>query len=202
MITAQHLEEIYEVKSSVFPSYLEPLEKTFAEFNINTVNRKAGFLSQIGVESSLLTRVIENLNYSAPGLIATFPHVFNKYNAATYEHKPEKIANLAYANRLGNGGEPTGDGWKYRGMGLIQLTGKDLHSLFAAYIKMPLDNVQDYLQTKEGAARSAGWYWNYRAINQYADADNIEQITAHVNAAKLALASRTKYYNKAKLVLA
>jgi len=163
----------------------------------NTVNRRAAFIGQLCVESAHFSRVTENLNYSAPGLLATFPHHFtNVIQANNYAHQPEKIANRVYANRMGNGNEASGDGWKYRGRGLIQLTGKDNYAAFS-HATDP-----DYIATTSGAVNSAVWFYTVKHnLNPFADTCDIEAITKVINGGTTALADRIKFYNNALKIL-
>ena len=200
-LTVDQLEKIYGASSTNFALYIPFLEATFTEFEINTKLRKAAFLSQVGVESALFSRTVENLNYSVEGLLKTWPSHFNKYNVSNYARQPEKIANHAYAERGGNGDEASGDGWAFTGRGLIQITGRTNYTALSRAINKSLDDLKTYLITPEGATRSAGWYWHANGINRFADADNIKDVTYHVNGGYNGLNTRTLYYNSAKLVL-
>jgi len=160
--------------------YLDPLNKYMKEGMISTKERIASFLSQIGHESGDFKFVEENLKYSASGLIKVFPGYFRTTEAAVaYAYQPEKIANKVYGNRMGNGPEASGDGWKYRGRGLIQVTGKNNYDKFASYIMKNLD--PSYLTTPEGAVRSAVWFWSINNLNKYADLRDNRTITKIIN---------------------
>ena len=135
--------------------YFEAFNQACLDYEINTPERMAAFIAQVAHESGQLTAVKENLNYSADGLMRIFKKYFTPALAAQYARKPEKIASRVYANRMGNGPEESGDGWKYRGRGLIQLTGKDNYTKFAADMEMTLDEAVEYLETPEGAMESA-----------------------------------------------
>ena len=124
MLTHEQLETTFNATGSIFKTFVSPLQEAMDHYAINNTHRKAAFLAQTGYESGLFRWLVENLNYSAEALMKTFPTHFNKYNVGQYAHKPEAIANRLYAERLGNGEEPSGDGFKYRGRGLIQITGK------------------------------------------------------------------------------
>lgn len=178
------------------------LSELFAKYEINTVNRAAGFIAQCSHESAKFTVVRENLNYGAKGLMTTFKKYFPTEAAAKlYERKPEKIANKVYGGRMGNGAESTGDGWKYSGRGLIQLTGKDNYSRFAASIGKTLDETVVYLETTAGAAESAAWFWKTNGLNEICDRDDIVAMTKRINGGVIGLADRTKHYEHAKHVL-
>lgn len=171
------------------------------EYDINTPRRMAAFISQIDHESAHLTAVRENLNYSQQGLLKTFGKYFTTAQAAAYARQPEKIANRVYANRMGNGPESSGDGWRYRGRGLIQLTGKNNYTAFANDMEMTLDEAVAYLETPEGAMMSAAWFWDSRDINTPADKGAITTVTKLVNGGTNGLAERIATYNHALKVL-
>ena len=161
------------VIKALFPKYKHPedlaevLSEQFEKYEINTVNRAAGFLAQCGHESAGFTILKENLNYSAASLMRVWPSRFPTPEIAQqYAMQPEKIANRAYCDRMGNGPESSGDGWRYAGKGLIQLTGKDNYTWFAESIETPLEQIPEYLQTFEGAVKSACCFWETNNINQ------------------------------------
>lgn len=170
--------------------------------DISTRNRQAGFLSQIAVESWYFKELEENLNYSAQGLLATFPHHFDQTNVNQYAHQPAKIANRVYANHMGNNDEASGDGYKYRGRGFIQVTGKYNYSECEKFLSMDLINSPDLLASIPGAMESSVWYWNMKNINAAADVDDIVKITKLVNGGTSELKDRTTIYNQAKALLA
>ena len=152
------------------------------QYSINTVNRIASFMAQTGHESLDFTVLVENLNYSMSGLTKTFAKYFPTASMAQrYARKPEMIANRVYANRMGNGSESSGDGWRFRGKGLIQLTGKSNHMEFAKSKGMTIDEAIAYLLTKAGAFESACWFWNKHNLNVLGDAGNTTQITRIIN---------------------
>ena len=168
-------------------------------FKINTPLRVAAYLSQVLVESAYLTASVENLNYSADGLLKTFPKYFkSRAEAEAYARKPEKIANKVYANRMGNGNEASGDGWRYRGRGLIQLTGKQNYLDFSKYdlctepvLKNP-DKVAEFPVNQIAAM----WYWEKRKINEPADRGNMDEVTKRVNGGSNGLATRKIIYRR------
>jgi len=152
-------------------------------------------LAQIGHESAGLSVVEENLNYRADRLAVVFPKYFRDVNPNDYARNPERIANRVYANRMGNGPESSGDGWRYSGKGAIQLTGKANYSAFAAYIGMELDEVVEYLTTPEGAIDSAGWFWTTNNLNHWSDLQDIVTVTKKINGGTHGLEDRTRLFN-------
>jgi len=188
----KHPDHLAEVFYEIFPKY-----------NITTVNRAAGFLAQCGHESAGFTILKENLNYGAKGLMGTFKKYFPTESLAlAYERQPEKIANRVYANRMGNGPESSGDGYRYRGRGAIQLTGKDNYSRFAASMGMSLDEVIEDLETLDGAIESACWFWTTNGLNAICDADDIVKMTKKINGGTIGLEDRKQHYEHAKHLLA
>jgi putative chitinase len=179
--------------------WLSAINATFERFEINTPKRQAAFLGQCGHESNSFRTVEENLNYRAAALQATWPSRFDAAKAAECEHKPEMIANIAYGNRMGNT-EP-GDGWKYHGRGLIQLTGKDNYVHFNRDTGVDCVANPDLLCLPEYAALSAGWFWSTHNLNTLADTSQIEAITKKINGGTIGLDDRTARCNKALQVL-
>lgn len=184
--------------------YLEPLNQACDEFNIDNPDRLAAFLATLAVESAELTRVSENMNYSTAQRIAdVFPSRFpNAAKAAPYVGQPERLANVVYSNRMGNGPVESGDGWRFRGAGLIQTTGAINHELCAKHFQMTREQVGDWMRTPFGAARSAGYYWWRNACNVLADQQQFEVLTRKINAAKQEMARRWAYLAVARRVLA
>lgn len=167
-------------------------------YEIHTPERVAAFVAQCAHESGGFKFLKENLNYRAESLVKTFPRHFpDLATAKLYERQPEKIANRAYANRMGNGDEASGDGFRYLGRGLIQLTGKNNYTLFAAAIDTPLEEIPEYLQTFEGAVQSACWFWEQNNLNQWADKKDILTLTKRINGGTIGLQDRIKHYNHA-----
>lgn len=167
-------------------------------FKINTPLRVAAYLSQVLVESAYLTAKTENLNYSAEGLMKTWPKRFDKAKAEAYARQPEKIANYVYANRMGNGNEASGDGWRYRGRGLIQLTFRSNYEEFSKYdlctepvLKNP-DKVASYPLDQVAAM----WFWEKNKINDPADNGNMDEVTKRVNGGSNGLATRKTIYRR------
>jgi putative chitinase len=131
-------------------------------------------------------------------LLKTFPKYFKTLDEAKqYERQPAKIANKVYANRMGNSDEASGDGFRYLGRGLIQLTGKNNYTLFAAAIDTPLEEIPEYLQTFEGAVQSACWFWEQNNINQWADKRDILTMSKRINGGTIGMEDRIMKYNKA-----
>ena len=180
--------------------------KVFPKFRINSEARIAGFIAQCGHESNNFTVLEENLNYSADGLTKIFGKYFGPKsgrNPQDYHRQPEKIANVVYASRMGNGDTKSGHGWMFRGRGAIQLTGRDNYIAFGKdpNVGMEPDKVIKYLGTKEGALASACWYWNSRKINDAADANDIVKMTKLVNGGTIGLEDRKKHYEHALAIL-
>jgi putative chitinase len=183
----------------------EALCQILPEYDINTPQRVAAFIAQCAHESGGFKALKENLNYKAVTLRKIFPKYFpddataNHY--ASLPNKQEAIANKVYANRMGNGDEASGDGFRYCGRGLIQLTGKDNYSWFAASLEIPVEEASEYLQTFEGAVQSACWFWESNNLNQWADKGDILTLTKRINGGTIGLEDRIKHYNHALHVL-
>lgn len=178
------------------------LNMILPDYQINTVSRVAAFVAQCAHESGNFRLLKENLNYRAASLVKVWPRHFPNMDIANqYAQRPEAIANRAYANRMGNGPEESGDGWRYAGKGLIQLTGKDNYSRFAESIETPVEEVAEYLQTFEGAVQSACWFWETNNLNQWADAGDILTLTKRINGGVIGLEDRKKHYAHALHVL-
>jgi putative chitinase len=202
MVSVDQLQQIFASSdSSDLQEICEPLNAAMDEFGISSAREQAMFLAQCGHESGGFSVVQENLNYKAEGLGRIFPKYFRDVDPNDYAHNPEKIANRVYANRMGNDDEDSGDGYRYRGRGLIQLTGKDNYNACGAALKIDLHSDPDYLETAEGAARSAAWFWSHNGLNRFADADDIVGCTKRVNGGTIGLEERTKFYQAAKSVL-
>jgi putative chitinase len=181
--------------------WTEALNKILPDYGIDTPQRVAAFIAQAAHESGNFTALHENLNYRAVTLRKVFPKYFpTDEMAAQYAQQPERIANRVYANRMGNGPEESGDGFRYCGRGLIQLTGQQNYQSFADSIETPLDQVPDFLQTFEGAVQSACWFWENNNLNQYADTDDILTMTRRINGGTIGLEDRKRHYEHAKHV--
>ena len=202
MLTEQNLSQVCSKNKNV-GELLIALLNVLDKYEINTTNRIAGFLAQCGHESADFTVLKENLNYGAAGLRGTFGKYFaDDATAKAYERQPEKIANRVYANRMGNGNEASGDGYKYRGRGAIQLTGHDNYQAFATSIGQSLPDTITYLETLEGAIESAAWFWKTHGLNATCDNDDIVAMTKKINGGTIGLDDRKAHYEKAKAVLA
>jgi putative chitinase len=178
--------------------YYTPILNTLVEFQINTPKRIAMFLAQIAHESGNLRYVKENLNYSADGLELVFGKYFpTRALAEQYARKPELIASRAYADRMGNGPEKSGDGWKFRGRGLIQLTGMNNYTACGKALKVDLIKTPEYLETPVGAARSSGWFWKTNNLNTFADTGDITGSTRRINGGYAGINDRTAKYEVA-----
>jgi putative chitinase len=176
--------ELFEVFNEVLPRY-----------EITTIERVAAFLAQCGHESADFTVLKENLNYSAEGLSKVFPKRFPTVAAAQpYNRNPEKIANKIYSDRMGNGPEASGEGYKFRGRGAIQLTGKENYTKFANSINQSLDEAVAYTETLAGAIESACWFWSTNKLNALADATDIVALTKRINGGTIGLEDRKHHF--------
>ena len=204
LVTFDQLNDFFEdTDEEVLQKYVEPLNEVLEFYEINTPQRIAMFLAQCGHESGGFRVIKENLNYSAAGLRKTFAKYFpNDAIANEYAKKPEKIANRVYANRMGNGDEASGDGYRYCGRGLIQLTGKQNYQAFAKDMEMDFDEATEWLSTEEGAVWSAGWFWDSRELNQWADKGDIVTTTKKINGGTIGLEDRKSHYEEALTIFA
>ncbi len=186
-------------------NWYEALNEILPEYEINTPPRVAAFIAQCAHESGGFRALKENLNYKAATLRKLFPKYFpddaiaNRY--ASMPNKQEAIANRIYGGRMGNGPEESGDGFRYCGRGLIQLTGKDNYTWFAASLEISVEEAAEYLQTFEGAVQSACWFWENNNLNQWADKGDILTMTKRINGGTIGLEDRIKHYNHALHVL-
>jgi putative chitinase len=181
-----------------YKEWTKILNEVLSKYEINAnKQRLAMFIAQTAHESANYTRLTENLNYSQQGLLLVFPKYFNIITAKSYARNPEKIANRVYANRMGNGDQLSGDGWKYKGKGLIQITGKSNHIKFANFIDKSLEDTIAYMLTKKGALESACWFWKVNNLNSLADKADITKITRLINGGSNGLQDRISKYNKA-----
>lgn len=181
--------------------YLDPINAACTKFNINTMLRLAAFIAQVGHESGRLATTVENLNYSADGLVKTWPSRFTAASAAAVARQPQKIANIVYASRMGNGNEASGDGWKYRGRGLIQVTGKSNYDAYSQASGFNAIANPDALAEAVHASMSAGWFWDSKGLNPYADRSDFLTITKRINGGTNGQADRELLYKKAIIVL-
>lgn len=190
-----------------FDRAIEPFAESMllraAAIELTTDLRWAHFLAQVAHESVGFLHLTENLNYSAKGLQVTFPKYFrDPETAAAYARKPVEIANRVYAGRIGNGDAASGDGWRYRGRGLIQITGRDNYRRcsIALYADDRLLRTPELLESPDAAVGSAGWYWTSREINTLADRDDLHAVTRKVNGGLNGIEDRLRRLEHAKTV--
>ena len=203
-LTKEQLRQLLP-KNPYIDQWHNALAQLLPEYEINTPQRIAAFIAQCAHESGNFMFLKENLNYRAP----TLRKLFSKYFptdalAEEYANKPNKqeaIANRIYANRMGNGDEASGDGFRFCGRGLIQLTGRENYSWFAASLGIPVEEAAEYLQTFEGAAQSACWFWETNNLNKWADTGDIKELTRRINGGYIGLEDRIKHYEHALHVL-
>lgn len=213
-LTQQQLQQLLP-KNPYIEQWHHALSQFLPEYEINTPQRIAAFIAQCSHESAGFTALKENLNYSAQGLANTWPTRFAELDdvgrpikpykptafAKHIERNPEMIANAAYADRMGNGDFISGDGWRYCGRGLIQLTGKNNYQLFADSIQMNIEDVPEYLVTFDGAVHSACWFWKSNNLNSFSDVGDIKGLTRAINGGYNGLDDRIKHYEHALRVL-
>jgi len=197
------VDQIRELIKTDADEWYEAMCEVLPLWQINTVERVAGFIAQCGHESAGFKVLSENLNYSADALNKIFPKYFVKAgrDAQAYHRQPEKIANVIYANRMDNGDTNSGDGWRFRGGGLIQLTGRHNYTQFAKAVEMSVEEAVNYVRTKKGAIDSACWFWDTNNINKYCDAGDIVGMTKRINGGTIGLEDRKKHYTHAIEVL-
>lgn len=177
--------------------WVNALNETCEEFAIDTPFRIAGFVSNVAHESAGFKFVSENLNYSAASLMRVWSSRFPTLEIAQrYAMNPEKIANRAYADRMGNGDEASGDGWKYRGRGLIQLTGKNNYVAYSLACDNEALQKPDIVAEPKYAAESAGWFWNVNKLNTLADAQDVQGMCRRINGGYNGLDDRQMKYSK------
>lgn len=210
MITEQQLKKLLP-RNPYVKHWHTALEQLLPDYEIDTPKRIAAFIAQCAHESGGFMVLKENLNYRPATLRKLFPKYFPSDElAARYCSRPDKqaaIANRIYASRMGNGPEESGDGWRFCGRGLIQLTGRNNFQAFADAIEvdgrpMEVDEVPEYLATFEGAAQSACWFWESNRLNRFADAGDIKGLTRAINGGFIGLTDRIAHYDHALDVLA
>ena len=188
-----------KLKGHIPDKVLTDINSIKTKFEINTSLRLAHFLAQAGHESGGFRLTQENLNYGAKGLVGLFGKYFTATSAKDYERKPEKIANVIYANRMGNGTTASGDGWRFRGRGYIQLTGRDNYTAFGKSIGIDIPANPDVVAT-EYALSSAAWFWWKNGLNKLADlgptTEVVTKITKRVNGGTIGLADRISHFNE------
>ena len=200
ILTKDQLKQM--VKNPYIDHWYEVLEQLLDDYDINTPLRVAHFIAQCAHESGNFVFIKENLNYKA----ASLRKIFGKYFptdelAAQYAVLPEIIANRIYANRMGNGDEASGEGWRYHGRGLIQLTGKDNYTFFAGSLDISVEDAAAYMETFEGAAQSACWFWEQNNLNRFADANDVKGLTKAINGGYIGLEDRQSHTEHALHIL-
>lgn len=179
------------------------LDEMLPIFGITTVARVSAFIAQTSHESNGYSVLKENLNYKAETLMRVWPKRFPNIDIANqYARNPEKIANFVYANRMGNGSTESGDGYRYCGRGLLQLTGYDNYKAFADYAGIDVDDAPSYIETPRGAVHSACWFWYVNDCSSYADAVDMEGLSQRINGGTIGMEDRIAKYNKAVHILA
>jgi putative chitinase len=196
--TSQKLSHIIPNAAYGVDVWFNELSELLPVFEITTVGRVAAFIAQTAHESGGYRVLKENLNYSADGLNKIFPKYFGaNRDANQYARQPEKIANVVYGGRMGNGDEASGDGFRYCGRGLIQLTGKNNYVNFANYAGISPEDAAEYLETPRGAVHSGCWFWYANDLNTFADAGDFIGMTKRINGGTIGLDDRIKHYNEA-----
>ena len=202
-LTKEQLKQLLP-KNKFVDHWYEVLAQLLPDYEIDTPQRIAAFVAQCSHESGGFTTIKENLNYRPESLVRLFSKYFDLPTAQRYcalPNKQEAIANRIYASRMGNGDESSGDGYKYCGRGLIQLTGKDNYFWFSASLGITPEEASEYMATFEGAAQSACWFWENNKLNQWADAGDILTLTKRINGGTIGLEDRIKHYEHALHVL-
>lgn len=193
------------LKGHIPDTVIAQIPEVAEKFGVNTPIRLAHFLAQTGHESGGFKITTENLNYSAKGLCGIFKKYFTPESAAEYQRKPEKIANIVYANRMGNGNQASGEGYKFRGRGYIQLTGKTNYQAFDKTVEDNIEANPDLIATKYPLL-SAAWFWSKNGLNAIADQgatdEVVTKITKKVNGGTIGLPDRIKHFNEYYKLLA
>ena len=202
-MTSEELAQALKMSPAKAEEWIEAINETFERFDINTPLRQASFLGQVAHESAGFTALKENLNYSAEGLTKVWPKRFPSLDAAQpYHRNPEKIANKVYADRMGNGDEASGEGFAYRGRGLIQLTGKTNYQLAGDSLDVDFVSEPDLVSSPKYAALTAGWFWDKNKLNELADAQNWTGLTKKINGGTHGLDDRISRTENAMTALA
>ena len=187
--------------------WFEAIEEIFPKYEINTVERIAGFIAQCAHESNNFRSLEENLNYSEDALLRVFGRYFGKApkaSASEYARNPEMIANRVYNDEFRKykmGNTQPGDGWMFRGRGLKQLTGRENYTKFGKSVKMSAEQASEYVATEKGAIESACWFWKNKKLNAIADTGDIKKLTKVINGGDIGLADRTSRYDSAIEIL-
>jgi putative chitinase len=205
MITRAQLLAVMPNSAAVVDRFLRPLSEAMNTYAINTPARRAAFLAQLAHESAELRRTQENLNYSWDRLRKVFPRYFRSdAEAQAYDRQPERIANRVYANRMLNGDETSGDGWRFRGRGPIQVTGRENYRKIGQALGINLESDPDRLLDPATGCLAAAWYWNSRGLNSLADADAEEafrETTRRINGGFIGLQERIHFWERARQAL-
>ena len=203
MVRPDQLQQLH-----IGPEWADALNATFQRFNILTPRQMAAFIGQCGHESGNFRVLQENLNYRAATLLKLFPRTqrrawgFTPEEAAEYERQPKRIANRIYGNRMGNRDEASGDGYRFRGRGCIQLTGSANYHHAGQALGVDLIMEPDLVATPQYAALTAGWFWNTQKLNALAEAGDWTGLTKRINGGTIGLEDRKKHINHALAVLA
>lgn len=203
MITRDQLIAIMPQSGDRAGAFLDPLNSAMEEFCIDTPARQSAFLAQAAHESAQLRALRENLNYSADRLIEIFRRRFTLADAAAYARQPARIANRVYAQRMGNGDEASGDGWRFRGRGIFQVSGRAGYAECsrALYNDEILIEHPELLEQPDGACRSAGWFWQARELNQWADSGDFKTLTLRINGGLNGWAERFACYERSNAAM-
>ena len=197
MVNSEQLTRLH-----IGPQWVEPLNQTFERFGIMSPTQQASFIGQCGHECGHFKTLEENLNYRAEALMKLWPKRFPLLEIAKqYERNPRKIANKVYADRMGNRDEASGDGYRFRGRGCIQLTGHSGYYHAGQALGVDFVMEPDLVATPQFAALTAGWFWNTHKLNQYADNQDYKMMTKKINGGFIGLDDRIKHINLALTVL-
>tara|TARA_B110000503_G_scaffold142685_1_gene240350 strand:+ start:1832 stop:2461 length:630 start_codon:yes stop_codon:yes gene_type:complete len=196
---SEYLEELLDMDNATAMEWYEAMLEVLPKYEINTPERVAGFLAQTGHESNKYKALSENLNYSSKALDSVFGKYFKRAgrDATEYHRQPEKIANVVYANRMDNGDTESGDGWRYRGGGILQLTGKSNYTKFGESVNLTPKEATYFVRTKSGALESACWFWTTNNLNESCDSKDILTMTKRINGGTNGLEDRTKHWEHA-----
>lgn len=196
ILTIEKFQEIIQDNEDLLQWY-EALSTNLPDYKIDTLPRIAAFIAQCSHESADFKFIRENLNYRWSSLMRVFPKYFpTEELARRYANNPQAIASRVYADRMGNGPESSGEGWLYRGRGIIQITGKNNYLKIAEAFGLTLEEVPDFLETYDGAVLSACWFWDTNGLNRLADVSDITGMTRRLNGGTNGLADRIARYNR------
>jgi len=199
---AQQFADAVKIDIAHAEALLPGLEAAIKTADLDTPARLSAFLAQTGHESGGFKFLEENLNYKPETLCRVWPSHFNEENCHEFSGNPEAIANTAYAGRMGNGDAETGDGWRYRGRGFLQLTGKENYEHASSDLGFDFVSEPDAVATPEGAALTAAWFWKKHNLNHYVDNNDFTQMTKIINGGTIGLEDRVARFNHAMSVLA